>query len=581
MTGELNSSRYPLFDRSFFESDQEFSIIGAGELGGKALGLASAKRVIDTYWNTGAFPEIHIGIPRMTVVTTDVFEEFMRQNELYDVVSADSPDDRIAQAFVKAELPPRFVGDLRALIEQVHSPLAIRSSSLLEDALQHPFAGVYATKMIPNNQNLVGDRFRKLADAIKFVWASTFFQDARNYMQAIGQSITSEKMAVIIQEVVGERFNERFYPIVSGVIRTHNCYPSGPADAEDGVVNLALGLGKTIVDGGVTWSYSPGYPNHYPPFGSIRDLVDNTQNKFWAVSMEKATYDPVNESEHLVRSDLDVAEWDDVLRFTASTYDRNSDRLTLGTGQSGTRVLTFGRILELNDIPLNDLIKSLSETFKKAYNAEVEIEFALTFDRQNGLPARLGFLQVRPMMVADDLITLSDVEFNDQQALVATETALGNGQYSDIVDVVYIKPSSFEAKYTTEIAGEIASMNRDLVSDNRAYLLIGFGRWGSSDPWLGVPLTWPQISGARAIVEATLPEMNVDASQGSHFFHNMNCFRVLYFTVRHSEDNRIDWEWLDRQPAITETRFLRHVRINTPLNVRVDGRSGRGVILRD
>ena len=347
------------------------------------------------------------------------------------------------------------------------------------------------------------------------------------------------------------------------------------------MVNLALGLGKTIVDGGVTWSYSPGYPNHHPPFGSIRELVENTQNKFWAVSMEKAKYDPVNESEHLVHSDLDIAEWDDVLRYTASTYDISSDRLTLGTGPSGTRVLTFGRILELNDIPLNDLVKSLSETFKKAYNAEVEIEFALTFDRQHGLPARLGFLQVRPMMVAHDLIELSDVELHDDRALVATETALGNGQYSDIVDVVYVKPSTFEAKYTTEIAGEIASINRDLVTDNRSYLLIGFGRWGSSDPWLGVPLTWPQISGARAIVEATLPEMNVDASQGSHFFHNMNCFRVLYFTVRHSEDNRIDWDWLDKQPAIAETCFLRHVRIKAPLNVRVDGRSGQGVILRD
>ena len=503
----------------------------------------------------------------------------MAQNDLYEVALSDSPDERIAHAFVQAELPAVFVGDLRALISRIHTPLAVRSSSLLEDALKHPFAGVYATKMIPNNQAAIGDRFKKLAEAVKFVWASTFFRDAKSYMRLIDRPFEEERMAVIVQEVVGERFDERFYPIVSGVIRTHNHYPIRPAKCEDGVVNLALGLGKTIVDGGVTWTYSPRFPNRPPPFGSTRDLVKNTQTRFWAVSMEPAPYDPVNEAEHLVQAGLDAAEWDDVLRFTASTYDAASDRLTLGTGAAGPRVLTFGRILELGDVPLNDVVRQLARHCKEKLQADVEIEFALTLDRRAGLPARFGFLQVRPMMVAHDLIEVEEADLQSERVLVASDVVLGNGRDSSMVDVVYVKPATFEAKHTPAIAAEVEALNRRLAAEGRRYVLIGFGRWGSSDPWLGIPATWPQISGARAIVEATLPEMNVDPSQGSHFFHNMISFQVHYFTVRHDGDYRVDWGWLDEQPAAAETQFLRHVRLGAPLDIRVDGRHGRGVIL--
>ena len=579
MSKQSDSGMYPPFDRKFFDSDEDFTVIGGGELGGKALGLASAKRILEESCPAESFPGVQVGIPRLTVLATAVFEEFMAQNDLYEVALNDLPDERIAHAFINAELPAAFVGDLRALIAEVHSPLAVRSSSRLEDALQHPFAGVYATKMIPNNQAVVGDRFKKLAEAVKFVWASTFFRDAKSYMRMIGRRLEEEQMAVIIQEVVGERFGERFYPIVSGVIRTHNCYPSGPARPEDGVVNLALGLGKTIVDGGVTWTYSPRYQRHPPPFGSTRELLKNTQTQFWAVSMDRAAYDPISEAEYLVQSGLDVAEWDDVLRFTASTYDAASDRLTLGTGTPGPRILTFGRILELDDVPLNGVVERLSTGCKEALRSDVEIEFALTFDRRNGLPARFGFLQVRPMMVAAESVQVDEADLRSERALAASETVLGNGLNNAILDVVYVKPATFEAKHTPAIAAEIDALNRELVSEGRPYVLIGFGRWGSSDPWLGVPVTWPQISGARAIVEATLPEMNVDASQGSHFFHNMISFHVLYFTVRHAGDYAVDWEWLDQLSASSETRFLRHVRLVAPLEIRVDGRRSRGVML--
>ena len=579
MSRPPHSGMYPPFDRKFFDSSEEFTVIGGGGLGGKALGLASAKRLLEESNIARNFRSVQIGIPRLTVLGTDVFERFMAMNSLYDVALADLPDERIAHAFVKAELPPLFVGDLRALVANVHTPLAVRSSSLLEDALQHPFAGVYATKMIPNNEAAEVDRFNKLAEAVKFVWASTFFRDAKSYMRTIGHPMEEERMAVIIQEIVGERFDDRFYPIVSGVIRTHNYYPSGPAGPEDGVVNLALGLGKTIVDGGVTWTYSPRYPRHRPPFASARELLKNTQTRFWAVSMRPAPYDPVSESEHLVQSGLDVAEWDNVLRFTASTYDAASDRLTIGTGTSGPRALTFGPMLELNDVPLNDIVEQLSRCCKDALAVDVEIEFAMTFDRDNGLPARFGFLQVRPMMVAGESVQVEEADLDSDCALVVSQSVLGNGEDNSIADVVYVNPAAFEPRFTPQIAAEIEALNRTLLQENRPYVLIGFGRWGSSDPWLGIPATWPQISGARVIVESTLPEMHVDASQGSHFFHNMISFHVKYFTVRHTADRGIAWDWLAAQPAWSGTAFLRHVRLDMPLHVRVDGRHGRGVIL--
>jgi len=574
-----SSDNYPFFDRDLLESGEDFSVVGGGQLGGKSLGLAMARRIIADACPPGAIEGIEVAIPRLTVLRTELFEQFMAQNDLYEIALGNLSDERIAHAFVKAELPPLLVGDLHALIAKVRTPLAVRSSSLMEDALHHPFAGVYATKMIPNNQATVRERFKKLTDAVKLIWASTFFGDAKRYMSAIDQPIQDERMAVVIQEVVGERFNERFYPIVSGVIRTYNCYPTGASRAEDGVVNLALGLGKSIVDGGVTWVYNPRFPGRPPPVGSVRDMITNTQSRFWAINMAPASFDPINEAEHLVQMGLDIAEWDDVLRFTASTYDGASNRLVIGTAAEGPRVLTFSRILELGDVPLNDVVRRLSNACKSATQSDVEIEFALTLDRRHGLPARFGFLQMRPMMTDSSSVTVDEAELTSDRTLVASESVLGNGRDDTVMDIIYVKPAAFDAKHTPAIAKEIESLNAELQSAGRRYLLIGFGRWGSSDPWLGIPVTWPQLSGARVIVEATLPEINVDASQGSHFFHNMISFQVLYFMVHHDEQYAIGWDWLDRRPASIETRFLRHVRLESPLEIRVDGRRKRGVIL--
>lgn len=579
---------YPAFDRRFLESDQNFTVIGGGALGGKAKGLGFIKRILAESCPPDTFPHVDLGIPRLTVIAADVFADFVERNGLLEIACSDAPDERIAHAFQKGELPPLVVGDLRALIAEMHTPLAIRSSSLLEDALSHPFAGTYATKMIPNNQPNVGTRFQRLVEAIKFVYASTFFRDAKSYRRAIGQSDANEQMAVIVQEVVGRRYGDRFYPTLSGVIRTYNFYPTGPARPADGVVNLALGLGKTIVDGGVSWTYSPAFPRHSPPHGSIQDLLKNTQTAFWAVNMgPPPPYDPVNEAEYLVRGDLADAEYDGTLKQIVSTYSAESDRLAIGTGVSGPRVLTFAPILDLEDVPLNRIVKRLAASCKEAVGSDVEIEFAMTIGREgrgevaNPEPDRFGFLQLRPARVADEAVEVSEGDLCGPAVLVATDRVLGNGASDDITDVVYVKPEVFDARYTRTIAAELDAANRQLTTEGRAYVLIGFGRWGSSDPWLGIPVTWPQISNAKVIVEATLPEMNVDPSQGSHFFHNMTSFRVHYLTVSHAGPYKIDWERLGRLPAVAEAEFVRSVRTPRPLRVRVDGRAGRGVILHE
>jgi hypothetical protein len=581
-TSSLPQVAVPRFDRAFFTGSEQFTRIGEGACGGKASGLLFIKDVLDRRFPPAADARLTVAIPTLTVITTELFDHFMTQNRLHDVALGDASDDRIAHAFQKASLPVELLGDLRALVEQVHSPLAVRSSSLLEDALYQPFAGVYATKMIPNNQFDADTRFRKLVEVVKYVYASTFSRTAKDYGRATGRHITDEKMAVIIQAVVGRRHGDRFYPDVSGVARSYSFYRSGAARPEDGVVNLALGLGKTIVDGGLAWTYSPPFPHATPPFASARAMLKETQASFWAVNMGKPpAYDPIAETEYLLQAGLNEAAEDGTLEFVASTYDPQSDRLSIGMRPHGAWAITFAPLLALDDLPFNALVKEVLAACEDAVGAKVEIEFAMTIERTPaGLAARFSFLQVRPMAVSDTVVDVPIEALESDAALVASETVMGNGVVETIRDIVYVKPEGFEARHTRAIAGELARLNTSLVDEKRPYLLVGFGRWGSSDPWLGVPVEWSDINGASAIVEATRPSMNVDPSQGSHFFHNISSFQVSYFSVRHSGRYAIDFDWLSKQPVVTETDLVRHVRIARPLVVRVDGRSGRGVVLR-
>ncbi|MBN2572750.1 MAG: hypothetical protein JXA68_11520 [Ignavibacteriales bacterium] len=567
------------FDRHFFESNQEFSCIGKGSLGGKASGLFFIKNVILSKLEKNKFPSIEISIPRMCVLRTEIFDKFMERNNLFDVACSDIQDDRKAFEFQKGYIPVEIVGDLRALVEEVNLPLAIRSSSLLEDDKDEPFAGIYATKMIPNNQ-YIDVRFQKLCEAIKFVYASTFFKSARDYINATNNFVENEKMAIIIQEVIGKKYEDRFYPHVSGVARSFNFYPTGKAKPEHGVVNLALGLGKTIVDDGLSWNYSPTFPKAVPPFANPNDMLKNTQTRFWAVNMgHLKEFDPLNENEYLISCDLIAADKDNILKYIASTVDTNSGRITMGVGAEGPRVLNFSPLLVLNEFKFNDLIKNLLSICEQAYENPVEIEFAITFDFINNC-MRFGFLQVRAMSVSYDEVTIEEQDRLLEKYLVLSERVLGNGIRDNIQDIVFVKPEVFETKYTPKIAFEIEEINKYLLREKTPYLLMGFGRWGSSDPWLGTPVDWGQIAGAKVIVESTLPNINVELSQGSHFFHNLTSFKVLYFSIHHESENTIDWKWLNEQSTVTEKEFVKHIKLEKPIFIKADGRTGKGVILK-
>jgi hypothetical protein len=385
-------------------------------------------------------------------------------------------------------------------------------------------------------------------------------------------------MAVVVQEVVGRRHDGRFYPDLSGVARSYSFYPVGPAAPEEGTVDLAVGLGKTIVDGGLVWTFSPAHPRIGPPVASARERLSTTQTALWAVNVgPPPPHDPMAETEYLVETGLAEAERDGTLRYAASTYDADADRLVPGTGRPGPRVLDFAPVLSWDELPLVPLLRKLMRACEDALSAPVEIEFALSLPP--GEPGRFGFLQVRPLLVSHEAFEVDEREMAGPGALVASTGALGNGRH-EVSDVVFVEPWSFEARLTPAIADEIERLNRPLVDEGRPYLLVGFGRWGSSDPWLGIPVRWDQIAGARGIVEATLPQMNPEPSQGSHFFHNLSSFAVLYFTVPHDRGPAIDWAWLERQETVARTAHARHVRTARPVVLKVDGRTRRGVALR-
>ena len=568
------------FDRQFFTGKEKFTYIGLGELGGKAHGLARMCDIIGGSIENKYAPDITVSIPTLTVITTDYFDRFMKQNNLYEIAMSDIRDDRLAHAFQKAELPAQLVGDLRAMVSQVHQPLAIRSSSMLEDAMFEPFASVYATKMIPNNQFDADTRFRKLVEAVKFIYASTFFKDAKNYIKMTKHTTADEKMAVIIQEVVGSRYADRFYPHICGVARSYNFYPSGNAKSEDGVIDLALGLGKSIVDDSIAWSYAPSYPKSDPPYNSIGELLKFSQTEFWGVNMGKPSeYNPIKETEYMARYHIQDAEQDGTLKYIASTYNYQDDRIVTGTGIKGPRLLNFAPILRAGQLPLNDLLTDLLKTCEDIVGTEIEIEFAITLDDRQCSPARFGFLQVRPMVVSHEDVEITPQEMNSSDLVVASEKVLGNGVIDTIEDIVFVKKEKFSGSHTITIANQLEKVNTELVDNQKRYLLIGFGRWGTSDPQGGIPVNFGQISGAKVIVESTLPEMDFMMSQGSHFFHNITSFRVCYFSIDHWREYGINWDWLNAQQVVSETEFIKHVKLPQPLLIKVDGRNGRGVVL--
>lgn len=567
-------------NKDFFKSQNPISYLGDGELGGKAKGLEFINSFLTDESKSEEFSAFNITIPKMIVIRTDVFDLFMSINNLYEIALSDATDERIALAFQKADLPFDILADLRMIVTETKLPLAVRSSSLLEDSMHEPFAGIFATKMTPNNQLDVDIRFRKLLEAIKYVYASTFFKATKQYFQATNYKIEDEKMAVIIQEVVGNKNGDGFYPEVSGVARSYNFYPTGGANPEDGVVNLAFGLGKTIVDGGVSWAYSPKFPRKDPPFKTVGDMMKSTQLNFWAVNLGKpSAYDPIKETEYMIESHISELEKEEILKKVVSTYDIRDDRVWPGKFGDGPRILTFAPILHDTSIPLNNLIKRMLEISEKATNSSVEIEFAVTLSgNSEEKPYKFGFLQVRPMVVSNQVVEISDLEFNSEDIIIKSENVLGNAELNSISDFVFVKPETFNSKVTRQIATEIEAINKKFLDQGKKYILIGFGRWGTSDEWAGIPVDWSQISAAKIIVESGLENMIQEMSQASHFFHNVTSFEVLYFSIPYRLNQNIKWEWINSLEIIEETNYVKHVKSNTPLIIKANGKKGLGII---
>jgi len=571
----------PEFKNDIFTGEEACTRIGNGEIGGKASGLILLRDMLKEQLIHNKFPDVLIDIPRFTIITTHFFDVFMEENDLYEIAFSDESDERIAHHFQAATLPADLIGSLWTIVSKIHTPLAIRSSSLLEDTLQSPYAGIYETKMISNNQPDTESRFRKLIEAVKYVYSSTYFKKAKEYSVATSNNFKQEKMAVIIQEVVGLMHGNRFYPNISGVARSLNYYPFGRLEPEDGIVSLALGLGKTIVDGGLCWSYSPQYPDLSFPYGSIKDLLKNTQTDFWAINMSPLIkYDPVNETEYLVKLNIKDAEYDNVLTKIASTYDVQSDRICIGTFKNGPRIINFAPILQLDELPINRVIKEILPICSKYAGGPVEIEFSIIMDNFRDAKIRFSLLQVRRIANSRSNFKINKKDFNEKDVFVKSDVVLGNGVIDNIKEVVYVKRESFDFKYSTLIASHVGIFNKRLLKQGLPYLLIGPGRWGSTDPWLGIPVKWGQISGAKIIVESYYKDRYIDFSQGSHFFHNLSSLDIIYFYVKGDDKCYINWEWLEEQKVKNESEYIKHIHLDKPVKVIVSSKDKLGVVLK-
>lgn len=570
------------FDKTSFDEYQIFSRIGEGSIGGKARGLAFINRIIKNHKLFSKFPDVLITIPRTVVLSTDVFDEFMDQNNLYSVALSDLSDDEILNRFVNAELPGHVYQDFYAFLAvSKNIPIAVRSSSKLEDSHYQPFAGIYSTYMIPrlaDNKQMV----KMLSDAIKEVYASVYYKASKAYMTATANVIDEEKMGIILQEVCGTRHGETFYPTISGVARSINYYPIGSEKAEDGIVNIAFGLGKLIVEGGLSLRFSPKYPKKILQLSSPDAALRDTQKEYCALDLNIDSFVPsTDDGVNILKIDVKELENEPALKYVASTYDRTNNMLRDGIIHPGKRVITFSNILQHKLFPLADILSTLLEIGQREMNNPIEIEFAVNLETPPGTPKIFNFLQIRPIVHTEETHTINLDHFKSEDTLIFSESALGNGLFKGIHDVVYVKPESFNAANNKNIAIEIEKINSLFVKNGSGYVLIGPGRWGSTDQWLGIPVKWPQISAARIIIESGLKNYRIDPSQGTHFFQNLTSFRVGYFTINpYINEGSYDVDALNRMNAVYEDDYIRHVRFDNPLEIMIDGKKHKGVILK-
>ena len=571
------------FDRHTFDGTGNFfARIGGGSLGGKARGLAFLRYLLHYHRAEDRFPGVHIAVPPAVVIATDCFDQFLAQNRLLELALSGSDDGEILRRFLAAALPKAVMADLRRFLEHVRWPLAVRSSSLLEDSQYLPLTGVYQTYMLANNHPSQKQRLALLVQAIKRVYASTFSQHAKAYLRATPYRLEEEKMAVILQQVVGARHGNRYYPDFAGVARTHNFYPVPPLRAEDGVAAVALGLGRAVVEGERCLNFSPRHPRQILNFSSVEDILANSQREFWALELEHAL-EPLDPEETMreTRFGLAAAEADGTLAAVGSSYSEENHAVHDGLSRSGVRLVTFAPILKHGVFPLAEILSQLLQLGRQGVNREAEIEFAVRLSRGGGEPAEFGFLQVRPLVLMRESEAGALAEVRDAQLVCRSPRVLGSGVVTGLHDLVAVDFQRFDRAQSHAVAQQVARCNALLSAEGRPYLLIGVGRWGSRDPWLGIPVTWDEISAARVIVETGFRDLRVTPSQGSHFFQNLTSFQVGYFTVNAEiGEGFVDWDWILAHPPQLELPFVRHLRFDRPLVVKMGGKEGWGVIYK-
>ncbi len=569
------------FRAQTFDSDiMDFVKIGDGSLGGKARGLAFMSAMLQQ--NPAlmiTYPQISIQIPKSLVITTQGFESFITLNQLQYVAKSDFSDKQISDAFLKASMPDWLVSDLETFLAQVRCPLSVRSSSLLEDAQFQPYAGLYHTYMIPNNHPDPALRLQQLIHAIKLVYASTFYEDPKSFARnSVGQP-QEESMAVIIQQLIGEAYGDYFYPALSGVVQSHNFYPVSHMKSEDGIAHIAIGMGKTVVEGEKSLRFSPRYPRSLPQFTTVEDILSNCQRYFYALKI-RGYPDALNFGQYanLEKRELDAAETEYPVRMLSSVYIPDEHRIRDSGHLPGPKIATFAPILKHNMFPLPQLLADMLDLGRKGMGCPVEIEFSVNLGTQDHRKNEFYFLQMRPMATEIDrrdvIITNEDL----RQSLCFSRHALGNGKFETISDIVYVKPLEFHISATAQMAEEIGKINAVLSREKRPYMLIGPGRWGTTDRWLGIPVQWRDISGVGAMIELKNSQIHADPSQGSHFFQNITSLGIPYITVMEDSDDTVNWKRLETYSPVQETRHIRHVRPDHPVTIKIQGNKSIGVI---
>lgn len=580
------------FDSTKLGIENVFLKIGSGSLGGKARGIAFLNNLVKQNDLVDKYEDINILIPLTFVICSDVFEDFVEDNNLYDFAMSTTDEAAIAKKFLEAELPDKIKNDIRKLIEKIDKPLAVRSSSILEDSQTLPFAGIYNTYVIPNNDDDLEVRFKQIYDSIRLVYSSVFYNSPKQYAKNADLRIEEEKMAVIIQELVGRQHDRYFYPQISGVAQSYNFYPYSNMQPKDGTVSLALGFGKTIAEGGKVYRYCPAYPKKPPPYSGPKEFLEKLQNTFYAIDMVESqdvrknnaniNRETINEESCYVRLPLSEVVKSSSFKYVASTYSAENDRIIDNINLPGPKIITFAPVVKYNRIKMNDILKEILALGRKAFGCDVEIEFTVDFPKDESKPKQFYFLQVRPMVVGRES-SQTKIEKNElKDAYAVSSHIIGNGIYEDIYDIIYVKPEAFDIKKTMDIGTQISEMNKVLYEEGRKCILIGFGRLGTFDRWLGIPLAWSQMSQARIVMEHESETLQAEPSLGSHFYHNLTSLNMGYFHIgkKRLENDFVDWDRLNNEKVFKESEHVKLIRSDKPFIVKIDGNSSTGVIYK-